>query len=168
MLFVLNIVQLVSFLSAIQILLRVGTDEAVLTVTDEIGSACASECVDDDLAIFGTEILKQRALLSLFFLGLGNKNGLFRVGIKTRIEHTSRDRTGSRVEVLYLLGVEPFFFEEERKLDSIGGRASGVRGHEIRHKILLHIHAFRQLVEAMTEFFINADVGLTHSAEHVV
>ena len=168
LLLALNIVQSVSALSIVQMFLRVGTDQTIFAVTDKVGSACATERVDDDLSVFGAEILKQGALLSLFFLGLGNENGLFRVGVKTRIEHTSRDRAGGRVEVLYLFGVESFFFEEERKLDGIGGRASGVRGHEIRHKILLHIHAFRQLVEAMTEFFINADVGLAHGAKHVV
>ena len=59
----------------------IGADEAILSVADQIRSACAAKRIDDDLSVFGSEILKKSTLLRFFFLRLGNEDGLFRIGI---------------------------------------------------------------------------------------
>ena len=159
---------LILSLIIVQTARSVRSDQAVFTVTDEIRSACAAKRVDNGLSVFGAEILKERTLFRFFFLCFGNEYGFFRVGIKTCIEHTSGDRSGGGIEILYLLGVETFFFEEECELDGVCGLASRMRRHEIRNKILLHVHALGELIEAVAEFFINLNVGLAHGVQNVV
>ena len=155
-------------LISVQTARRIRTDQAIFAKTDEVASACATKRIDDDLSVFGTEILEECALFRFFFLRFGDENGLFRVGIETRIEHTSGDRSGGGIEILHLLGVESFLFEEERKLDGVCGCAARVGRHEVRNEILLHVHALGELIEAVAEFFVNTDIGLAHGVQNVV
>ena len=105
----------------------VGADQAIFTVTDQIASAGFTECRHDNLSVFGTEILEKSTLFGFFFSCFRYENGFFRIRIKTCIEHTSGDCAGRGIKILYLLGMQTFFFEEKSKFDGILGCASGVR-----------------------------------------
>ena len=146
----------------------IGTDQTILSVTDQIASSRFAKRGDDDLSVFGSEILEKRSLLRFFFFCFGDEDRFFRIGIQARIEHTGRDRSGGRIEVLNLLGMQSFFFQEEGKLDGVLGLASRMGGHEVGNKILLLVHTLGQLVEAMAEFFVNLNVWLAHGVQYVV
>ena len=147
---------------------RLGADQAIFSVSDQIASAGFPECGDDGLSVFGSEILEKCSLLGFFLFGFRNEDWFFRIRIQACIEHTGGNGSGRGIEVLYLFGMQAFFFEEERELDGILGTASRMRRHEIRNKVLLLVHALCQFVEAVAEFFINFNIRLAHCVQNIV
>ena len=106
---------------------RVGADQTIFSVADQITSAGFTKSGDDDRSVLGSEVLKESPLLCFFFLCFGYEDRLFRIWIQARIEHTGGNGAGGRIKVLNLLGMQTFFFEKERELNGILRFAAGMR-----------------------------------------
>lgn len=76
------------------------------TVSDEIASACLDERRTNHSIMFGLKILEQRTLLGFFLCCPRNIHRLHGIRIESGIEHTGRDRTGRRIEILHLFGAD--------------------------------------------------------------
>ncbi len=100
--------------------------------------------------------------------GLCDVHGLHRQGVYSRVIHAGRYSAGRGVKVLHLLGLAASFVEVFRQCDGVGKRAARMRGHEVRHDVLLlgkaRVHFFVLFHEAL----IHVDVRLAHIVENAV
>ena len=146
----------------------VGADQTVFSVADQVASARFTKRGDDDLSVFGAEILEKSSLLRFFFFRFGDENRFFRVGVQSRVEHASGDRSGCRIEVLDLLGVQAFLFQKQRKVNRVHWGTTRVGGHKVRHQILFFARRLGQFVKAFFEAVIHRNAGFPHLAKHVI
>ena len=121
--------------------------------------------LEDQLPVFGEEILEQRPLHRLFLGGARDKDRLEGIRVHPGVEHAGRDGAGGRVKVLHLLGVDVVFLEEEGELDRLLQGAPRVGGHEVRDEVLLLPELFGDAVEFVGKGAVGLDVGLAHRVE---
>lgn len=136
------------------------------SAADEVTSAGSLQSLEDDLTVLRPEILEQSSLHRLFLRCFRHIYLFHSIGIKLGIEHRCGDSSGRRVEVLNLLGTYLVVPEEEREVYRLIQRTSGMRGHKVRHEILLLSHTLGYLVEALLERLVSLDMRLAHFIEN--
>ena len=77
-----------------------------MTAPDQILPSGQPQGFANQRLVLRMTVLHQGTLKRLVLRGASNKDGLHGARIKTGIEHAGGQRTGRRIEVLYLIGIE--------------------------------------------------------------
>ena len=147
---------------------RVGTHEAVLSISDEILSMARDQRLSYQRRVCGLRILQKRSLkLLLVIIGY---TIYFFIGkrIDSGIKHNRRRSTGRGIEVLNLLGRISPLLQIQRELERVLKTASRVARHKIRNEVLLLTEAFCEFEISLLESIIHGDRRLAHIAEDVI
>ena len=144
----------------------IGAHKTLRSEPDQILPACLTERLDHKVPELRTEPLQKRPLQLLAVrIGLG-KNRRHIARVDAGIVHAGRKRPGRRVKILHLLGSMPASVQKLRQLHGILQRAARMRGHQIRHQILLPSVLFVHRPVLVPEFFKYVEMRFAHVIEH--